>query len=362
MGESSRGPARQRSNGGPFWPWSVHSAVLALPLTLVALLVAVGVARAAASWPSDDNEQAVLIGVLLLALMPLALVLLGSLVGGGSVEAFGVSIRFPETTRVTAEVRVPSRLGLQPGMTLNDSTTTQILDTLSAAVHSDVSVLDLEEGAAWWETRLLVLCAGATRIGRPTAVVFLATVGGVPQSFLGWATPADLLRCMLAARDDLRRAFERAAAVHRQWELAVPPTSQVVGGPAPVPPAPPFPQGAGPAAAGAQWVEFPDGTDRNPLAAEQLLALELGPIEDRGEQGTVATTRLAELFAPVLRTTHVNLDDDSDSNAWAKTVLTSTDRYAALTHGRTYAGMLPREQVVNDVLRALLASAPRADG
>lgn len=358
MSAVAGGHAR-RASGGPFWPWSARSAVLAVPLTIAVLLVVVGLARTAGGWPGEDAERTVLIGVLLLAFVPLILLLLGSLVGGGSVAAFGVSIRFPETARATPEVQVPSRLGLEPGMTLNDNTTTQILDTLNAATHSDVAVLDLEEGAAWWETRLLVLCAGASRMGRPRAIVFVATVGGVPQVFLGWAPPTELLRRLLGARDDLRVAFDRAAALHRQWDLALPPPAGPPGSPPPAPPVLPFTPPA-PEASGSQWVEFPDG-HRNPLAAEQLLALELGGIENQRDQGTVSAPRLAELFTPVLRTDHIDLDEAPDSDGWARRTLALRDDYAAMTHGRVYAGMVSRDQVVSDVLGALL-EAPRTDG
>jgi hypothetical protein len=356
MGEPAASSGRTDYHGGPFWPWSVRSAVLALPVSVVVLLVVIGITRAAAGWPSDANERAVLIGVLLLAVLPMVLVLLGSLAGGGSVEALGVKVRFPERAKATPEVRVPSSMGLQPGMPLNDSTTMHILDTLKASTLSDISVLDLEDGAAWWETRLLVLCAGATRLGRPSAVVFVGTVGGVPQTFLGWAPPTELQRCLLSRRDDLRRAFDRADAVHRQWQLAVPPLlAEQAGAPAPTP-TPPFP--ITPEALGAQWVVFPPGdNNRNPLAAEQLLALQLGPIEERGAHGTVNTIRLADLFAPVLRTAYVDLDRARDNTDWVRTLLGSTERFVPLTNGTAYAGMLPRDQAVNDVLRSLLAAA-----
>jgi hypothetical protein len=64
-------------------------------------------------------------------------------------------------------------MGLSFGQLLDDSGTVQILETLRAAVRHQVAVVDLDDGTAWWETRLLVLCAGAARQGRPNAIVFL---------------------------------------------------------------------------------------------------------------------------------------------------------------------------------------------
>jgi hypothetical protein len=339
-------------SAGSFWPWSSRAAVLAVPGILVVLLVLLSVTRAIADWPSDTSEGAVLAGLLLLALLPLLLVLLGTLAGGGSVEAFGVRIRFAEASRARQEVTVPPRLGLQPGMTLNDSSTAKILDTLRDATHSDVAVLDLEEGTAWWETRLAVLCAGAARLGRPKAIAFVATVGGTQRVFKGWAPPEDLLRGLLAKRQDLRAAYERARAVHRQWELAIPPEPNAPPG---TPPTLPFPIGPD---TGVQWAVFPDGSRPSRLAAEQILALHVGPIEDQKAHGVITTTRLVELFDPMLRTRSVDLDQDDSHATWAQTILSTTDQFVAMTNGQRYAGLLPRDAAVNDILRAVVTGTP----
>lgn len=335
---------------GPFWPWSVRAAVVAVPVILVCLLLLLSLTRAAADWPDDSNEGTLLAGILLLSLLPVLLLLLGALAGGGgSVEAFGVAIRFAETSRARQEVTVPPRLGLQPGMTLNDSSTAQILDVLGEATRSDVAVLDLEEGTAWWETRLAVLCAGAARLGRPEAIAFVATTGGTRQVFKGWAPPVDLLECLLTMRPDLRIAYERARAIFRQWELAVPPEPSAPPG---VPPVLPFPVGLD---TGVQWAVFPQGaTVASRLAAEQIFALQLGQLEDAGAHGVVTAARLVELFDPVLRTHAVDLDSADGQPSWAQAVLVTTDPFVAVTNGPRYAGLLRRDAALNDVLRALL--------
>jgi hypothetical protein len=337
---------------GPFWPWSARAAVLAVPVIFIVLLVLLSASRAITDWPGGTSEGAILAGLLLLTLLPLVLVLLGNLAGsGGSVEAFGVGIRFAEASAARQEITVPPRLGLQPGMTLNDSSTAQILETLSDAVRSDVAVLDLEEGTAWWETRLVVLCAGAARLGRPAAIVFVATAGGTRQVFKGWASPDELLRGLLAKRRDLQTAYERAVAIHRQWELAVPPPSDVPGS---TPPTLPFAIGPDTAV---QHVVFPDGVTRSSLAAEQILALQLGSIEEHKAHGVITATRLAELFDPVLRTRSADLEQGVSDSTWARTILSTTDRFIALTRDERYAGLLPREAAVNDILRALVGTA-----
>ena len=72
------------------------------------------------------------------------------------------------------------------------TTTVQSLGVALAQQGRRVLVVDLEEGAAWWETRLLTLCVGAHRRGQVRAVVFIATDRTVARTFQGWAAPGQL--------------------------------------------------------------------------------------------------------------------------------------------------------------------------
>src|SRR5262249_33732694 len=152
-----------------------------------------------------------LLGIAVVSALPIVLVVLGSIaVPGGSLEAFGVKIRWAETL-TTVGITIPPRLGVTVGLPMRDSGTREILATLREASRHAVAVVDLEDGQAWWETRLLVLSAGSVRRGHPSVVVFVATEEGVERRFQGWALATDVERGLLAARDDLRLAYERAA-------------------------------------------------------------------------------------------------------------------------------------------------------
>ena len=70
-----------------------------------------------------------------------------------------------------------------PAKPLQIAVQTQILDALREATACEVVIIDLEDGQAWWETRLLVLLAGAVRLKRPERVVFVGKDGGVDRSF-----------------------------------------------------------------------------------------------------------------------------------------------------------------------------------
>ncbi|MEU4157395.1 hypothetical protein [Actinoplanes sp. NPDC026670] len=306
---------------------------------LVVLLVAFAITRAVADWPEPERESAVLIGILVLALLPLLLILLGNVVSGGAVEAFGVRIEFAPDEHVQQEVVVSPGDTAAFGQLLGDSGTVAIVETLRASARHEVAVVDLEDGTNWWETRLLVLCAGAVRQARPTAIVFVASAPGVEREFKGWAEPGELLDILLAMRPDFRAAHERAAVAVRHWELASPQAAPPVSNPV-------RPEIA--------YLVF-DGQRRRPYADEQILATELRQIEEDGRQGALTVVRLDDLFHGVLRTVATDLDATADSGrAFVRAALSTTDRFLAVTHGTTYAGLVLREQAVNDFLRTLL--------
>lgn len=103
-----------------------------------------------------------------------------------------------------------------PGRAISDSDTAQILHALHEAANTDMVVIDLEDGEAWWETRLLVLLAGAVRLGRPVAVVFVATDRGCPRRFQGWGEPAKLLRRILRVDPQYEQSYWAALTAARQ--------------------------------------------------------------------------------------------------------------------------------------------------
>ena len=66
-----------------FWPFKPRASVLSTLVLLVGLLLIVGMLRVTTGWPSDKSENAVLIGVLLLSLLPLLLTLLDVIIERG---------------------------------------------------------------------------------------------------------------------------------------------------------------------------------------------------------------------------------------------------------------------------------------
>src|SRR6266481_7054506 len=158
------------------WPYGTRAGLLSVPIILVGLLAVMSVARNLTGWPSNESEKTILLGIFVLAVTPLGLAVIDARAERGAVlEYAGAKIdlsRMPGPSLPTASV--PVNIGV-PGEPVSDSSTSRILDALREAVSTDVVVIDLENGQAWWETRLLVLLAGGVRLHRPEVVVFVAT-------------------------------------------------------------------------------------------------------------------------------------------------------------------------------------------
>jgi hypothetical protein len=247
---------------------------------------------------------------------------------------------------VPSSVTVPANIGVR-GLPLSDSSTSQILDALRAAVTTPVVVVALEDGNAWWETRLLVLCAGAVRRGRPEAIVFTATLGEAEGVFLGWATPASLLAALLRTRDDYASGFGRARSANAQVEL-VNPVGQPMDAPPPVPLA---------SLKGLAHFHLWVGTDPsapqrpNEFAFEQFLAMQLGETVEQQGPPVISVIRLHELFDPVLH--EAQIDDRWSESQRLEAFLSSEQPYIALTSRGRYVGLLNHRAGTNAVLASL---------
>jgi hypothetical protein len=87
---------------------------------------------------------------------------------------------------------------------------------------------------------------------------------------------------------------------------------------------------------------------------EQVLADNLGQIEINKGHGVITVRRLSELFGPVLRTNSFDVDQKKGNDRWTRAVLRTTDQFIAVTRGHNYAGLLPRDEAVNDIIRTLI--------
>jgi hypothetical protein len=339
------------------WPFRLRHSMIWVIMLLVGLLLLVATIRAYFGWPSDQSGNAVLIGVLVLSLLPILLPLLDIVIErGGVIEYGGVKIDFAQVRPMgVSGITVPVNIGVR-GEPVSDSSTTQILDTLRQATTSNLVVIDLEAGQAWWETRLLVLLAGAIRSRKPERIVFVGTDAGREQCFQGWASAEDLLPHLAHAHPQYLRSLQRAMAAAKEWELVELSNPVSPGDPIPAPLQPPWMLPG--LATKYPWMVF-DNTKGllNEFLAEQLLAADLGEqVEKKETPRSISLVRLDDLFRPVLYKDCIDQSWPSDQQI--STFFQSDAPYFAVTQNGTYVTMVSRLAVLNEVLKSVVEQMP----
>ena len=337
-----------------FWPYKPKASIITALILAVVLLITVGILRSAIGWPSDASTNTVLIGILLLSLLPVLLAVLDVIIGrGGSIGYKDFKIDFGKIERAAlSEFIIPANIGV-PGAVVTDSGTSNILETLRQATSSGIVVVDLEDGHAWWETRLLVLVSGGERLGKPDKIVFVANEEGKQRIFQGWAEPKALLHQLLKENQQYKRSFYTARAAATQWELFGPLEFILPNNYYQIPnPLPPWVQSR--PAVNHSWMAFPDETGLpNELLAEQYLQNELGNEIEQKPEGSrhISIARLNELFNPVLFKQAI--DTAWTNEQQTKTFFSSDAPFIAITGNGRYTALVSRITLFNEVLKSI---------
>lgn len=283
------------------WPFKRRTSLFSAVLILVALLIVFALLRAKYGWPTDASQNIALVGILILSVLPILLVLVDVVIERTvAIEYKGIKINFSHGRDTgTVGIMVAANIGVRAKV-VTDSDREQILGALAQATCGEMVVIDLEDGQAWWETRLLVLVAGAERLGRPEIIVFVGTDATKALQFQGWARARDLLPHLVSAEPQYRRSLQVSRASALQLALIEPkPDANDVPLVPTVPAVPPWTTGLLPGRY--DWgVDQTTGL-REELYAERLLQSELGrTIESDTGARRVSIVRLKELFQPVL--------------------------------------------------------------
>ncbi len=332
-----------------FWPFKPRFSIAFSIALLVGLLLILVVLRFTLKidWPGKESESAVLLGVMVFSLLPIFLSLIDVIIEwGGIFEAGGVKIDFSRAQKMGASgFTVPVNIGVSEKK-VYDSSTTEILDALRKATGCEIAIIDLEEGRAWWETRLLVLLAGAVRLRTPEKVVFIGKDGGSDQCFQGWSHARDLLPHLLQAHPQYPLSYHKAMAAARQWEMVEP------KGAGTAPPSPPWMVKG--LATQHQWMTFDNNTGLpNTLLAEQLLASDLGAeVEIQEDPKRINLVRLENLFRPVLR--KENIDTSWSDERQNRVFFDSDSEYIAISNNKKYATLVSRRKMLNVVVKSLV--------
>jgi len=350
-----------------FWPWGRRSALAASAVLLVFLVGGVAVLRVTADWPDARWEGAFALAAVLLSLVPIGLLVLATVAESkGSVSFRGLSVDFGAAAQAAAAAVTRSTISIprnvtQEGVDIGDSGHAEVLSVLAEASRAEVVVVDLEDGHAWWDTRLLLLCAGAQLQGRPRTVVFVATVDTVARCFVGWSYPADIVAQILKASPDLRFAYATARTSVRRAELTFPGNAPSGGYPS-VTPALPLAAGTDPMPTSV--VSDHELFDRQgdfqlpqqpATAFTRALGRAVRPLEDNGNVAQLSVVRLRDLLTPVLHTS--STDQDASDDEWLRAVVDLDSEYLVVTNDDVYRGLAPRAHLTAALLKALVLSA-----
>jgi hypothetical protein len=356
---------RSRTSRAVLWPWGPAWAAVAVPAVLAVGLVTYGVVRAIADWPSDRYQGWILLGITLLAVLPLGLLILQALISmGGTLKIpGGVEFSFASaSTAAASTVRsttLSENLDSGPSPADPSSGLRSILRSLQDARGNDVTIVNLRDGQAWWESRLFVLVAGASRRAQPRAIAFVGDRNGRQRVFLGWARPADLLATHLA-KNACFKAAERAAASRAAiWQLgtpdpAVPSTRVTLPWPALAQPAPGT-QPASPATCDLPQT-FGDFADPR-FAYELFLQSELESRTPEAEQAHVTPSGVEALYEKVLVVDQVDASADEDS--WIALLRSTPREFFAMTAHGTLRTLVPRDALVSALIATLAARMDR---
>ncbi|MFJ1877753.1 hypothetical protein [Streptomyces sp. KS_5] len=325
-----------------FWPFGPGWALLTSAVVVAVLVTGFFLLREFADWPGEDLEPGVLIAIVVISSVPVLLMLLEAVAaGGGSLAGFGFNLSFGAVADAAAEQAppsdVPRNMGASEGLALLDSAGTQVVEAINEFARHDVAVIDLEDGTAWWDTRLAVICAGATRLGSPRAIAFVATEAGRPRTYQGWAEPEVMLKTLALSNRPLRQAIDRAAVATARWSqhFQPPPATRGADGPDPTPP--PYPD-----------LAF-TGSARRPDAPEQILLHEVRTVESAPGPKMITIVGLHDLFGAFLH--KEALDDVMPQEQWLRTVFCSEADYLAVTRCGRYVGLIARAKLLTDVIR-----------
>jgi len=192
-----------------------NEAIVATAIFVLVLLAFAAVA-AVAGWPNRDGGWSLAVAVaLVLALLrsfgPMLDVLQRS---GAKVEApFGIKIDFagvaPTTDGPATWVLADSTI--RAGARVNETGVADLEASAQDFAHQRDIVVDLEDGQAWYSTRLFAVAATATLIGSPETIILVGQKSGMPRQFGGWISPADAVTAF--ERHDQRFVMVRAQAL-----------------------------------------------------------------------------------------------------------------------------------------------------
>jgi len=330
------------------------AAFLLVPLIWMVLAAALYLAEETLGWPDSESRNIVSLVVLAAGFVPVILVLLDFLSSRGVVLSYkGWKIDFSQVDLNRPELKresfgLPANIGVA-GPIVSDTAPMDIIETLRQASRHEIVVIDLQDGDAWWVTRLLALSAGAVRAGSPKALVFVGRQENQDLRLLGWSRPADVLDSIRRAKQEYERRYQRAMRIAMQVEM--------YGGSEFLPsPTPSLHQDV------QRYTGNPAYTQLGAAVPEQILMDQLARFEQDGgylenPPDRLNASRLNDLFGHCLYRGQIDLEWPRDKQI--STLLESPTQYVALVRAGRFESMLKREDGERLIVRELHSQLQR---
>lgn len=339
---------KMEKENNKFWSYNTAKSVIASAIIFAGLPFFFLVLHFWLGWPHTDSVTVILIGIFILGILPILLALLDIIVErGGKVELKYFAIDLSKFTQnISPGITIPANIGIR-GTAVYDSDTVKILDALKESKKSDVIVIDIEDGKAWWETRLLVLLSGAVRVGTPDKIVFRGTILGQEQTYIGWGYASELFEKLLPKNSKYEKAYFASKAAAKQWELIEPLDPSLLSNII-------LPFQFGLVAGSKQNLVFDPQTGLpNEYVQEQILQSLLGLTVETFEQasGTLNIThgKLIDLFNDVLKKDQ--LDETWTKEEQVRVFFQNDLPYFTLTNNGKYLRMVSRLSIINEMFK-----------
>jgi hypothetical protein len=213
------------SNGnGRLWPYSPAVAFVAIPLIWTFLVLLFYCATQFLQWSVAGAEKTLLIIVTVLGFAPVILMLVDFVAERrGKIGNKWLAVDFSRTVVESGSASLQSfTLAdniLSEAEQISDSGGTRITEAIKKATAVEIVCVDLKDGNAWWVTRLLAICAGATGAGSPSVIAFVGRRENRERIFLGWGRPRHLLRAIVDSNPEYRSRLRIARLIAQQIAL-----------------------------------------------------------------------------------------------------------------------------------------------
>jgi hypothetical protein len=343
------------SGTGKLWPYSTKAALISIPLSWCILAIILYAIHPYWSVAGTSLSRIILLSFAI-GLVPLLLLLVDYVAQSRAViDIKGVKLDFSQTDTATRGVVLPDNVGRVEPL-ISDSSPNEIIEILESAIHNQVVRIDLKEGSAWWVSRLLALCAGASRVGSPKALVFVGLKENVGGAFLGWAAPQDLLRAMIEENQPRGNPPTTYGALYRKavWitrQVALYGRTDDVPRVAWIQPDPNVP----PVLSNEVLRYFQPHTTKylklGDAALEQILMDQLGLYQMETPADRLTLGRLESLFSQCLYRASVDLELPKDDQLTK--FLDSSAPFVALVLGTKYQSLIERRETESTLLRQL---------